>query len=206
MMGRLLLSTPFACRGTSDTRYSSARMCLAGRTGPARPERPSESLPDSISKDNSGWCLLEKDLSPPSQPSCVALLRDTWQWSLGCLQQLRVAHSQGCEGWRDEDASSCLCYCDLLQDRAREHTPASLECCSQVCHGHQSLGEPEESVCLVLTFIAHFYQLFWAVWCSSWWQCSFILGFPHKHVGCLQKFICHPASRGKVGTSEYFHK
>lgn len=61
-------------------------------------------------------------------------------------------------------------------------------------------------ISLVLTFITSFFQLFCTVWCSPWWQCSFILGFPQKHVGCLQKSICHPASRGKVGTSEYFHK
>lgn len=62
MMGRLLLSTPFACRDTSDTRSSSARMSAAGTVGLAWPERPSESLLRSISRDNSGWCLLEKDL------------------------------------------------------------------------------------------------------------------------------------------------
>lgn len=62
MMGRLLLSTPFACRDTRDTRSSSARMSTAGTVGLVWPERPSESLLHSIGMDNSGWCLLEKDL------------------------------------------------------------------------------------------------------------------------------------------------
>lgn len=83
----------------------------------------------------------------PSQTLCVSLLRDTWQQSLGCWQQMlfQVAHSQGHEEWKDTDADSWLCYCDLLQDRSRPHTPASLEYCRQGYCGDQSLREPEKS-------------------------------------------------------------
>lgn len=142
-MRTLLLSTLFACRDTSDAGCSSACICPVGTVGLAWPARPSEFLPGSISMDNGSWRYLEKDLcsgpnalqagfyqgpssfSLPSQPSWVALLRDGWQQWLGFHQELlfQISCSRRHVGWRDEDAGSCLCCLDLLQDRARTHAP-----------------------------------------------------------------------------------
>lgn len=147
-------------------------------------------------------------LFPPSQPLCVALLRDMWRQSLGCWQQLlfHVAHSQGREQWRDEDAGSCLCYCDLLQDRPRAHTPAPLEYCSQVCHGDQSLGEPEKSdlpsphthsplfPVILDSLVFPVSTMFLRPWVPT--ETCWMSGKKHfSH--CIKR---------KVGTSEYFHK
>lgn len=82
----------------------------------------------------------------------------TWILAADAVQ---VAHSQGHEEWRDEDADSCLCYCDLLQDPARAHTPASLEYCSQVCCGDQSLRELEKSGLSSPHTHSPLFQLFW---------------------------------------------
>lgn len=104
-------------------------------------------------------------------------------------QQLlfQVSHPQGCEGWRDEDGGSCMCYCDLLL-----HFPSTARCAMEIrvwkCQKNQT--------CLVPPLIFPLFQLFRIIWCCMWWQYIFILGFHRNVLNVCKKTISHQEKTG----------
>lgn len=99
--------------------------------------------------------------SLPSQPSCAALLRDTRQQSLRFRQQLlfQISRSRKHEGWRDEDAGSCLCCVSFRTEPG--HTCQHLWSTAAGCTMEIRVWESQRNeICLARTLLAPFSSSF----------------------------------------------